>query len=180
MWLVLSEATPLLQRPHRLLHFAPEPPIERRLREVPGLDYVTADLEDERVMVRADIMDLPFEDASFDAVVCSHVLEHVPDDARALQEIRRVLRPGGWALLGVPIFLELDETDDDPTVTSPEERRERFGQDDHARAYGLDFPERVAAHGFEVQVESPPPGDAAARLGLLPHRDLYVARPRHA
>ncbi len=164
----------------RVLHFAPEPPITQRLVASGPLDVVTADLVDPTAMVQADLMDLPFADDEFDIIICSHVLEHVPDDARALQEMRRVLRPDGWVLLAVPIFLDRDTTDEDPTVADPQERLRRFGQVDHVRAYGRDFPTRVGAQGFDVEVCSIGSAFTAQQVSahaLQAHRDVYIARP---
>jgi ubiquinone/menaquinone biosynthesis C-methylase UbiE len=111
------------------------------------------DLCEDNVMVHADLTDLPFEAHSFDGVYCSHVLEHVPDDQQAMRELRRILLPGGWALFQVPI--QRRTTFEDPTITSPELRRELFGQPDHVRIYGRDFRQRLARAGFAVSVDRP-------------------------
>jgi SAM-dependent methyltransferase len=133
-----------------LLHFAPEAGLERRLRAALGDRYVTTDLEPAGVDLTLDITALDLPDASFDAVVCVHVLEHVPDDAAAMRELHRVLRPGGWGVVQVPILR--DVTDEDPAVTDPAERLRRFGQADHVRTYGRDFADRLQAAGFDVDV----------------------------
>jgi SAM-dependent methyltransferase len=153
LWIYLRERTRLFSSSMSLLHFAPEYSFQRRLSAVEGLRYVTADLDSPLAMHSVDIMDMPFESSSFDAVICSHVLEHVEDDRRALAEIRRVLRPGGWALLMTPIDGRRASTLEDPSVTSPEERHRVFGQSDHVRLYGRDFGERVAQAGFAVRVD---------------------------
>jgi ubiquinone/menaquinone biosynthesis C-methylase UbiE len=101
-------------------------------------------------MLRADITDLPFDDNRFDAIYCSHVLEHVPDDRKAMSELRRVLRPGGWAVLQVPIKLIV--TYEDSAVTTPEDRERVFGQSDHVRIYGLDYKDRLREVGFKVTI----------------------------
>jgi SAM-dependent methyltransferase len=133
----------------RLLHVAPEQGIERHLRASrPG--YVSADLF-KPADVKADIQDMPFEDASFDMILCSHVLEHVDDDRKAIREIRRVLAPGGAALIQVPEEEQLEHTFEDPSITSPEERFEKFGQEDHVRLYGRDFTRRLEEAGFTVE-----------------------------
>ncbi len=152
LWLWLERHTALLDPTgtERLLHFAPEAGLERRLRAALGLRYVTADLEPGRADLVLDLTALDLPDASFDVVLCVHVLEHVPDDAAALRELRRVLRPGGWGVVQVPILR--DETDEDPGVTDPEERLRRFGQADHVRMYGRDFADRLRAAGFELDV----------------------------
>jgi len=131
-----------------VLHLAPEACLEQQLSRRLGRGYLTADLF-QPAMIRMDLCSVPFPDGHFDAVLCSHVLEHVSDDRRAMGEIRRVLKTSGWAVLQVPITGE--KTVEDPTVTTPQERERRFGQADHLRAYGLDFPERLQQAGFRVR-----------------------------
>jgi SAM-dependent methyltransferase len=177
-WLYLKEEMSFLDgSPRVMLHVAPEPALERPLRAVRGLTRITADLLRGRIMVRLDVTRLPFGRGSFDAIYCSHVLEHVPDDAAAMRELRRVLRPGGWAILQVPVLREV--TDEDPAVVLPEERLKRFGQEDHVRTYGRDFADRLARSGFEVRVDdyarrlAP---EKRAYLGLDPRENIYLCR----
>jgi len=136
--------------PMSLLHFAPEYALRGRIEAVPGLSYVTADLDPEGVDVQLDITAMPFEDGAFDAILCSHVLEHVPEDRSAMAELHRVLRPGGWALVLVPLDLAREETYEDFSVTAPEDRVREFGQDDHVRMYALDIVQRLEGAGFDV------------------------------
>jgi SAM-dependent methyltransferase len=150
LWLYLERETDVGVRPQSLLHIAPEPAISRRLRRIPTLAYVTGDLERSDVDMKLDITDLPLESERFDALICSHVLEHVPDDRRAIAELHRVLRPGGIAWMMVPVEGGRGSTFEDPTVTDPAERLRLFNQSDHVRVYGTDFPERLRAAGFEV------------------------------
>lgn len=149
LWVYLQRACGVGTRPLRLLHVAPDRGIDERLRRTQQLDYVSGDLEGERGERVLDLCDLDFPDESFDGVIVFHVLEHVPDDALALRETRRVLRPGAWALLQVP--LTGGTTVEDPAISDPEERRARFGQSDHVRIYGEDFPARVRAAGLEIE-----------------------------
>ena len=168
VWLYLTRRSELFTcGPMKLLHLAPEPCLEHRLHQRLGEGYLSADLHDPRAMVKADIMALPFADASFDVVYCSHVLEHVADDRRALREIRRVLREGGWALILVPVHA--GPTLEDPAVTDAAERERRFGQADHVRRYGEDFAVRLRQAGFAVTVVHPADissEDEIARMGL--------------
>jgi SAM-dependent methyltransferase len=153
-WIYLEQQTDLCDgRPKRLLHLAPEESLARRFRALRNLHYVAADLEHGDVMLRIDVTALAFPDASFDVVFCSHVLEHVGDDRRALREIRRVLRPGGWALLPVPP-IRVETTEEDPSVSDPQERLRRFGHPEHVRRYGRDYPDRIREAGFRVSVLS--------------------------
>jgi SAM-dependent methyltransferase len=169
LWLYLRERSDLFTRPQRLLHVAPEEVFAARLRAVPGLRYLSADLAPSRAMLRADVQRLPLADASFDAVLCHHVLEHVADDRAALAELHRVLRPGGWALLQSPIRKELAETLEDAAVTDPRERERLYGQSDHLRQYGRDYGARLREAGFEVRAErffKALPPERRARHGL--------------
>lgn len=118
-------------------------------------------------MVRMDITDIQYPDDSFDVIYCSHVLEHVQEDVKAMRELRRVLKPDGWAVLLVPITAET--TYEDPAVVDPRERLEKFGQEDHVRRYGWDYIDRLRSAGFNVEMfrVSDLASDAdALRLGL--------------
>jgi SAM-dependent methyltransferase len=110
----------------RVLHFAPERIFEDWLASRPNLEYVSADLERERATVKADITAPPFPDESFEVILCSHVLEHVLDDRRAMRELYRVLRPLGWALVLVPIDFDRDETHEDASIVTPNRSRARL------------------------------------------------------
>src|SRR5207249_1729548 len=130
-----------------LLHVAPERALARRLAALPNVTYVSGDLESARSGARLDLQRLPFRESAFDAAIASHVLEHVADARRALAELARVIRPGGWAILPSPIDASRAETFEDPTVTTPEERLRVFGQSDHARIFGRDYPDWIHAAG---------------------------------
>ena len=120
-----------------------------------NLDYITADIESPLAKVKMDIHEIPFEENSIDIIFCNHVLEHVDDDLKALSEMKRVLKPGGWAILQVPFFYPLpDETYEDKSITDPREREKAFGQDDHVRLYGKDYAARLASSGLQVVEEN--------------------------
>ena len=179
VWLWLRRATDLLSAPRRVLVVAPEPFLQDALRARPHLDYLSIDLESPLAMRRMDLTRLDLPDGSFDAVFCNHVLEHVPDDRAAMRELRRVLRPGGWAVLQTPIDLGRESTDEDPTVTRPEERLRRFGQADHVRIYGRDFFDRLRAAGWDVErvpfARTLADGEAR-RFGLDMEEELILGR----
>ena len=137
----------------RILHIAPEKAIQDIFQNIPGVEYLSGDLVSKRAMVRMDICNIRYPDESFDLIFCSHVLEHVEDDRRALREFHRVLGSQGQLLLMVPIMGEV--TIEDPSITDPAERERLFGQLDHVRAYGLDFPRIVSSQGFNVQIFEP-------------------------
>lgn len=136
----------------RVLHFAPEKALTAWLKSRVR-DYVSADINPAVADHVIDITEIAFPDNSFDLVWCSHVLEHVPDDGKAMREIHRVLRPGGIAMIQVPLWH--DVTDEDIAVTDPEERIRRFYQKDHVRLYGYDIEDRLREAGFSVEVVRP-------------------------
>ena len=179
LWLYLRNCTNLFSDRLRVLHFAPEWPIQKRLRRWPSLDYMSADLDSGLAMVRMDITEIPRPDESFDVVLCSHVLEHVPDDRKAMSELYRILRPGGWAIDMVPIDHERARTFEDPCVVSPEDRERLFRQADHVRLYGRDFKDRLEQAGFGVSVEwyrPEPAKDIMRRYGLKHEDEIYLCR----
>ncbi len=160
----------------RLLHIAPEPSLAPRLRSIPGVDYLSGDLMDPSAMVKMDITDIQYPDGSFDALYCSHVLEHVPADREAMREMCRVLKPGGWALILVPV--KGQTTYEDDTITAPEDRERAFGQYDHVRYYGLDCKDRLAEAGFDVSVyrREDFAGDDTERMGLDSPQVFFFCR----
>jgi SAM-dependent methyltransferase len=149
LWLFFDRHPALLRSGMRILHVAPEAPLQPRLKRIAGT-YVSGDLTRTFGDYEIDVTRLSFGDASFDAVICNHVLEHVPDDLVAMRELRRVLAPGGWAILLVP-DVEAEHTVEDPSITDPAERLRLFGQEDHVRRYGRDYLDRLASAGFAPQ-----------------------------
>lgn len=119
-----------------------------------NLTYLTADLESPIADIRLDVQNMPFVDDDFDIVICNHVLEHVADDRKALAEIFRVLKRGGFAILQVPLAYDMETTLEDNSITDPAERQRRFRQKDHYRLYGKDYLQRVMAAGFVIGEEN--------------------------
>jgi SAM-dependent methyltransferase len=155
-----------------VLHFAPEPFMPRLMSG--HARYVSVDPELAIASRREDIRSLSFEDASFDVVICHHVLEHVDDDMTALRELRRVLRPGGRAVLSTPINWSRVDTLEDSRLAVPAERAAAYGAVDHIRYYGLDFRERVERAGFRVEVFRKD-AEAELKFGLLRDEVLFIA-----
>lgn len=153
-----------------VLHVAPEECLEAKLR---GPNYVSGDI-DGHGMMRLDVQNLPFPDEKFDVVICYHVLEHVPDDYAAMRELHRVLSRTGWALLQSPIWAE-HHTIEDPATTTPEARKALYGQDDHRRAYGPDFPDRLRTV-FRVEPAQSVSPELIDRYRLDSKEILYVCR----
>ena len=148
MWLYLQNETDFFTKNYKVLHIAPEQEFLRKFKKMKNLDYTSADLFSPIVDVKADILDLPFEDESFDVIFCNHVLEHIEDDRKAMSELYRVMKKGGWGILQVPMKNSLEKTYEDFTITDPKERQKHFGQYDHVRWYGMDYFDRLKAVGF--------------------------------
>ena len=151
LWLYLSRETDFFTAPKKVLHFAPEQAFYKRFRHQKNLDYTTTDLLSPLADVKADICNLPFPDNAYDIILCNHVLEHIPDDAKAMSELYRVLKPGGMAILQIPQDLSRATTFEDNSITDPKKRAEIFGQYDHVRVYGRDYFDKLRAVGFIVQ-----------------------------
>ncbi len=131
---------------------APEPCFMKRFERQHGEGYITADIESPLAKVKMDIHQIPFGENRFDVVLCNHVLEHVADDIKAMSEIHRVLKPGGWAILQVPFFSPVpDLTFEDNSITDPRQREKIFGQDDHVRKFGKDYAKRIARSGLQPE-----------------------------
>jgi SAM-dependent methyltransferase len=150
LWLYLKEKTGFFRNNYKVLHIAPEQCFYKRFRKLNNLQYVTADLESPLADIKMDIQSIPLNDNEFDIIICNHVLEHVKDDNRALHELFRVLKPGGFAILQVPVDISLPATYEDDSITNPKEREKHFRQKDHFRLYGADFPERTKKAGFII------------------------------
>lgn len=153
IWLWLQRNTDLFESHPRLLHIAPEHSLMRHFRKLYGSthDYVTADLESPLADEHFDVESIPMKDASFDVIICNHLLEHVNDDRQAMRELYRILRPGGWGILLVPEDRSRATTFEDNTITDAAERTRLFGQYDHRRVYGRDYDDRLREAGFEVE-----------------------------
>lgn len=149
-WLYLKNETTFFSAPLRVLHFAPEQAFVQKFKKQKNLTYTTTDLNSPIADVKADICDLPFKDNSFDFIICNHVLEHIPDDTKAMQELYRVLAPSGTAVVQVPYDAKREITFEDNTITDQSERTRIFGQYDHLRVYGMDYFKKLSSIGFDV------------------------------
>jgi SAM-dependent methyltransferase len=182
MWLYLTQKTNLFDgKQKKMLHVAPEPELSRLIQKADYINYLSADLFAPelmvKVMVKMDVTDIQYPDNTFDVIYCSHVLEHIPDDRKAMREFCRVLKAGGWAILQVPITA--NATFEDPTVISPKERERLFGQNDHVRRYGPDYKDRLMEAGFSVTVDGFArnlDNHAVRRFGLVRNEDVYFCR----
>ncbi len=151
LWLYLKNETNFFTDHLKVLHFAPEQAFYKRFRKLNNLDYTTTDLNSPLADIKADICNLPFEDNSYDVILCNHVLEHIPDDTKAMQELYRVMKPNGWGIFQIPQDLNRETTFEDNSITDKNERAKIFGQYDHVRVYGRDYFDKLRAIGFRVE-----------------------------
>ncbi len=150
LWLYLQRETNFFRDRLAVLHFAPEQAFYVRFKKLSNLEYTTTDLNSPLADVKADICNLPFADSSFDVILCNHVLEHIPDDTKAMQELYRILKPNGWGIFQIPQDLNRKTTFEDNSITDRKERARIFGQYDHVRVYGRDYFDKLRGIGFMV------------------------------
>jgi SAM-dependent methyltransferase len=179
MYLFLKQKTPFFTKPQKVLHIAPELCFIHRFEQQKNLDYITADIESPLAKIKMDVHSIPFDEGTFDVVFCNHVLEHVADDLQAMREMHRVLKPGGWGIMQIPLFYPLpDKTYEDPNITDPAAREKAFGQDDHVRLFGKDYPDRLRSAGFTVTEDwlvQELPAEESQRYAL-PHEPVYYVQ----
>lgn len=150
MWLYLKETSNFFDQKLQVLHIAPEACFINRFEKIHGNGYITADIESPLAKVKMDIHQIPFQENTFDVVLCNHVLEHVDNDIKAMSEITRVLKPNGFAILQVPFFNPIpDVTFEDKSITDPAAREKAYGQDDHVRKFGKDYIQRIEQAGMK-------------------------------
>jgi SAM-dependent methyltransferase len=155
LWLYLHEETSIFSKGLKVLHIAPEKQLYDLFLQNKNIDYYPIDLDAKRYGKKTEEMDatqMRYPDAFFDVVICNHVLEHIPNDRKAMSEIFRVLKEGGWGLLNVPWNRNINKTFEDFSIIDPKERERVFGQCDHVRIYGNDYIERLTETGFKVKV----------------------------
>ncbi len=153
LWLYLQQKTDFFKKNLKVLDIAPMPGLSQKYQETSNIDYLSIDLNSPLAMAHMDITQLSLDDNSFDCLLCYHVLEHIPDDRKAISELYRVLKPGGWAIIQVPINPKLSKTLEDPTITDSVIREQLFGNKNHVRYYGLDYKDRLEQAGFKVTVD---------------------------
>lgn len=152
LWLYLLNETDFFSatKTQKVLHFAPEQAFYKIFKNQKNLDYTTTDLLSPLADVKADICNLPFEDNTYDMIFCNHVLEHIPNDTKAMQELYRVLKKGGMAILQIPQDLKRATTFADDSIVNQKDRAAIFGQYDHVRIYGRDYFDKLRSIGFTV------------------------------
>ena len=181
MWLFLQNETDFFTKNLKVLHIAPEQEFLRKFKKMKNLDYTSADLYSPIVDVKADILNLPFQDETYDVVFCNHVLEHIEDDAKAMSELYRVMKAGGWGIFQVPMKNSLEKSYEDFTITDKKERQKHFGQYDHVRWYGLDYFDRLRKAGFKTEIlyySQKFSDEEIAKYGLMKNEILPVVFKR--
>lgn len=171
IWLWIERETNLTDYPRKMLHIAPEVALMRKFKQIYASNselYVTADLESPLATLHFDVQQIPLDDESFDILICNHLLEHVENDHKALDELFRVMRHGGWGIILSPMDDSRETTFEDDSITDEAERTRIFGQYDHRRIYGRDYADRLHKAGFKVEVI-----DYAAQL-TPEERNLYA------
>ena len=150
MWMFLQKRTNFFEEKLDVLHIAPELPFIKTFEKLHGDKYITGDIESPLAKVKMDVHQIPFEDNKFDCVFCNHVMEHVESDFKAMSEIYRVLKPGGFAIMQAPQDVKREKTYEDASVVTPDDREREFWQSDHVRLFGLDYGNRMEKAGFKV------------------------------
>ncbi|HCT31410.1 MAG TPA: SAM-dependent methyltransferase [Bacteroidales bacterium] len=181
IWLYLKNKTDFFTAPKRVLHIAPEYCFIKPFKRSSNLDYVTADLISPWADIKLDVQNIPFPDSSFDVVICNHVLEHVDDDKKAMSELLRVMKPGGFGIFQVPLDNSEETTLEDKSINTPELREKFYKQRDHLRLYGRDYGQRLRNIGFEVTEDDfvkTFPASLIQRYALPKDEILYICKKR--
>lgn len=165
----------------RLLHFAPEKCFLNEIKKMEFIDYYPVDLNAGFYGIRekVDITDIPYKDHMFDLIICNHVLEHIPNEVKALSELYRVLKIDGTAFLTVPVCDHAEMTLEKEEYNTPELRREFYGNPDHVRMYGKDFKTRLEHAGFIVNrilMNEEYAKEELDRYGLYKNEAMYECR----
>lgn len=178
VYLFLQKRKPaVFSAPTSFLHVAPERSLSRKLKSFPNISYTSGDLDSPVADLQMDITRIDLPSASFDLIICNHVLEHIPDDGKAMRELHRVTKPGGCAILQVPISPLLERTMEDFSVVDPLQREQRFGQMDHVRIYGRDYSTRLEFAGWSVATIGPNEflnSDQIKEYALLENESIFV------
>ena len=154
IYYVLKNKLDILNATGRILHFAPESSIKELIMQNKNIDYYTCDIIPGFAMHIVDITDIQFKNNTFDYVICNHVMEHIPNEKKAVSEIKRILKKNGKWIFSFPICTDM-KTQEDKKVVTKEQRLELYGQEDHVRLYGNDFLKRFKKYGLKIEVFTP-------------------------
>ncbi len=153
MVLYLKFKTDFFFKKTKVLHFSPHSTLQRRFLKTANLEYISVDLESNKVMYKMDITNLLFKDNSFDCILCYHILEHIKNDNLALKELFRILKPKGWAIIQTVVNPKFEKTFEDSTIISPKMREQFYGHKNHFRIYGRDYKDKLENVGFKVKID---------------------------
>lgn len=162
----------------KMLHVAPEKTLRKIFLEHKNIDYLSADLTHPSAKVKMDITNIHLENDTFNVIICNHVLEHIPDDKKAMSELYRVLKTGGFAILQVPLSYTISKTEEDLSIDNDKDRIRLYGQEDHVRLYGADYKDRLEEVGFKVEIidfVSHLKDEETAQYSLLKEEKIFVA-----
>lgn len=181
LWHFLKNKTNIFSAKIKMLHAAPEKLFYTKFKSLNNIEYTSIDLNPDKydygnTTIRMDLTDLNFADNTFDVIICNHVLEHIPNDAKAMSEMFRTLKKGGWAILNVPVDNNRTTTFEDLEINDPKKQLELFGQPDHVRIYGTDYKLRLEKAGFTVTVidyTKQFSNNEMFRYGMKPDREIY-------
>lgn len=180
MWLYLKNHSDFFTKKNlKVMHIAPEQCFHGKFKKQMNLNYTTGDLVSPIADLHFDLHDIPLEDNTYEVIFCNHVLEHVDDDAQCMRELQRIMKPGGWGIFQVPIDYSREETYEDPSIVSEEDREREFWQKDHVRLFGKDYPKKLEAAGFQVEVldmKEEIGEEKFNRYRLDPNELLYIVR----
>ncbi len=176
LWLYLKEKTDFFRTPLKVLDIAPLRFLQKKYQAFSNLDYLSVDLSSSWAMMMVDLTKTPFSENHFDCILCYHVLEHIPDDQKAMKELYRILKPGGWGILQTPVDIKRGQTFECPEVPALE-REKVFGHPDHVRIYGRDYFKRLEKAGFIVKTDNYASmlGDTLIqKYSLMKDEEIYV------
>tara|TARA_B100000809_G_C15058916_1_gene501623 strand:- start:441 stop:1214 length:774 start_codon:yes stop_codon:yes gene_type:complete len=180
MWLYLKGHTDFFTKPDlKVMHIAPEQCFHGRFKKQTNLNYTTGDLMSPIADLHFDLHNIPLDDNTYEVIFCNHVMEHVKDDLQCMKELYRIMKPGGWGIMQVPIDASRNETYEDWSITDPKEREKHFWQYDHVRLYGLNYSKRLEEAGFKVDIidfSKELPSETFERYRIPKSELLYVVR----
>ena len=151
MWLYLKNESKFFTSELNVLHIAPEQCFHGRFKKLANINYTTGDLESPLADLHFDLHHIPLDDNQFDVVFCNHVLEHVNDAHQCMSELYRVMKVEGWGIMQVPQDMTKEETFEDPSIVTPEDREKYYWQKDHVRLFGKDYPKWLEKAGFQIE-----------------------------
>ncbi|MCK4891913.1 MAG: methyltransferase domain-containing protein [Candidatus Pacebacteria bacterium] len=176
LWLYLKNKTNFFKDNIKVLDIAPTLFFHKMCKSFHNIDYTSMDISSPLAIIKMDITDIKLPDEQFDCIICYHVLEHIIDDKKAIEELYRVLKFGGWAIIQSPIDIKRKETFEDNKIINYKDREKMFGQGDHVRIYGTDYKLKLENVGFKVRVDRYSKNlsnNVSEKFGLLKNEDIY-------